>query len=150
MTKYLTMGVVGKSLKENEKRVAIHPEHVKRIPKELRELITFEKEYGLRFGMDDNTLAKLTSGRVASKEEILKGFDCVLIPKPLAKDLYQVQDGAIVWGWPHCVQQKEITQISIDKKLTLIAWEEMFIWNQRVVNRCIFFIKIMRSQDTLV
>jgi N5-(carboxyethyl)ornithine synthase len=130
MTKYLTMGVVGKSLKENEKRVAIHPEHVKRIPKELRELITFEKEYGLRFGMDDNTLAKLTSGRVASKEEILKGFDCVLIPKPLAKDLYQVQDGAIVWGWPHCVQQKEITQISIDKKLTLIAWEEMFIWNQ--------------------
>jgi len=130
MTKYLTMGVVGKSLKENEKRVAIHPEHIDRIPKELREIITFEKNYGLRFGMDDDTLAKLTSGRVASKEEILNGFDCVLMPKPLAEDLYQVQDGAIVWGWPHCVQQKEMTQISIDKKLTLIAWEEMFIWNQ--------------------
>ncbi len=130
MTKYLTTGVIGKSLKENEKRVAIHPEHIKRIPKELREQITFEKEYGLRFGMDDDTLAKLTSGRVASKEEILKGFDCVLIPKPLTEDLDQVQDGAIVWGWPHCVQQKEMTQIAIDKKLTLIAWEEMFIWNQ--------------------
>ena len=130
MTKYLTIGVIGKSLKENEKRVAIHPEHIKRIPKELREQITFEKEYGLRFGMDDDTLAKLTSGRVASKEEILTGFDCVLIPKPLVKDLYQVQEGAIVWGWPHCVQQKEMTQIAIDKKLTLIAWEEMFIWNQ--------------------
>ena len=130
MKKLLTLGVIGKSLKENEKRVAIHPEHIKRIPKELREHITFEKEYGLRFGMDDNTLAKLTSGRVASREEIFKGFDCVLIPKPLAQDLDQVQDGAIVWGWPHCVQQKEITQIAIDKKLTLIAWEEMFIWNQ--------------------
>ncbi len=130
MTKYLTIGVIGKSLKENEKRVAIHPEHIKRIPKELREQITFEKEYGVRFGVDDDTLAKLTSGRVASREEILKGFDCVLMPKPLTEDLNQVEDGAIVWGWPHCVQQKEITQIAIDKKLTLIAWEEMFIWNQ--------------------
>ncbi len=130
MTKYLTMGVVGKSLKEDEKRVAIHPEHIERIPKELREQITFEKGYGLRFGMNDDTIAKLTSGRVASKEEILKGFDCVLMPKPLVEDLYQVQDSATVWGWPHCVQQKEMTQISIDKKLTLIAWEEMFIWNQ--------------------
>ena len=113
MTKYLTMGVVGKSLKEDEKRVAIHPEHIERIPKELRELITFEKGYGLRFGMDDDTLAKLTSGRVAAKEEILKGFDCVLMPKPLVADLNQIQDGTIVWGWPHCVQQKEMTQISI-------------------------------------
>ena len=130
MTKYLTLGVVGKSLKENEKRVAIHPEHIERIPKKLRENMTFESGYGVRFGMDDNTLANLTSGRVASKEDIFKEFDCVLMPKPLAADLSQVQDGAIVWGWPHCVQQQEVTQIAIDKKLTLIAWEEMFIWNQ--------------------
>jgi alanine dehydrogenase len=27
------------------------------------------------------------------------------------------------------VQQKEITQMAIDRKLTLIAWEEMFTWN---------------------
>ncbi|MCK5201929.1 MAG: hypothetical protein KAR21_26430, partial [Spirochaetales bacterium] len=130
MTQFLTVGVIGKSLKENEKRVAIHPEHIKRIPQRLRREITFEEGYGLRFGMDDYTLAELTSGRVASREEILKGFDCVLIPKPLAEDLSQVREGAIVWGWPHCVQQKEITQISIERKLTLIAWEEMFTWSQ--------------------
>jgi len=130
MTQLLTVGVIGKSLKENEKRVAIHPEHIKRIPQRLRKQITFEEGYGLRFGMDDNTLAKLTSGQVASREEILNGFDCVLMPKPLAKDLSQVREGAIVWGWPHCVQQKEITQISIERKLTLIAWEEMFTWSQ--------------------
>ena len=28
MTQLLTIGVIGKSLKENEKRVAIHPEHI--------------------------------------------------------------------------------------------------------------------------
>jgi len=122
--------VIGKSLKENEKRVAIHPEHIKRIPRKLRKQITFEEGYGSRFGMDNNTLAKLTSGRVACREKILKDFDCVLIPKPLAKDLFQVREGAIVWGWPHCAQQKEITQVSIERKLTLIAWEEMFTWSR--------------------
>ena len=130
MTQHLTVGVIGKSLKENEKRVAIHPEHVKRIPQRLRKQITFEEGYGLRFGMDDYTLAKLTSGQVASRKEILNGFDCVLMPKPLAKDLSDVREGATVWGWPHCVQQKEITQVSIERKLTLIAWEEMFTWSQ--------------------
>jgi len=130
MTQHLTVGVIGKSLKENEKRVAIHPEHVKHIPQRLRKQITFEEGYGLRFGMDDDTLAKLTSGQVASRKEILNSFDCVLMPKPLAKDLSDVREGATVWGWPHCVQQKEITQVAIERKLTLIAWEEMFTWSQ--------------------
>jgi alanine dehydrogenase len=128
MTQLLTLGVIGKSLKENEKRVAIHPEHVKHIPQKLRQQITFEEGYGLPFGMDDQTLAELSSGRVARREEILNDFDCVLMPKPLAEDLSQVREGAIVWGWPHCVQQKEITQVAIERKLTLIAWEEMFTW----------------------
>ncbi len=130
MTQLLTVGVIGKSSKENEKRVPIHPEQIKGIPKRLREQITFEEGYGMRFGMDDKTLAQLTSGRVAFREEILNGFDCVLLPKPLAEDLSQVREGAIVWGWPHCVQQKEITQVSIERKLTLIAWEEMFTWSR--------------------
>ena len=126
----LTVGVIGKSLKENEKRVPIHPEHIERIPKNLRRQITFEENYGLRFGIKNDILAKLTSGRVASREEILSNFDCVLMSKPLAKDLSQIREGTIVWGWPHCVQQKEITQVAIDRKLTLIAWEEMHTWNQ--------------------
>ncbi len=130
MTQLLTVGVIGKSLKNNEKRVAIHPEHIKHIPQILRKQITFEEGYGLNFGMDDNSLSKLTSGRVTSREEILEGFDCVLMPKPLAKDLSHVRKGAIVWGWPHCVQQKDITQVSIERRLTLIAWEEMFTWNR--------------------
>ena len=128
MTQLLNLGVIGKSLKENEKRVPIHPEHLKLIPKELRKQITFEEGYGANFGMDDNILAGLSSGRVALREEIMNGFDCVLIPKPLVSDLSEIREGTVVWGWPHCVQQKEITQVSIDRKLTLIAWEEMFSW----------------------
>lgn len=129
MTKLLTVGVIGKSKKENEKRVPIHPEHIKRIPKKIRKQITFEEGYGERFGMDDAAIANLTTGQVATREEIMKNFDCVILPKPLAEDLSEIREGAIVWGWPHCVQQKEITQMAINRKLTLIAWEEMFTWN---------------------
>jgi len=35
MTQLLTVSVIGKSLKKNENRVAIHPEHIKRIPQKL-------------------------------------------------------------------------------------------------------------------
>jgi len=46
--------------------------------------------------MDDTIIAKLTSGRVASREEILNDFDCVIMPKPLVKDLAQIHEGSIV------------------------------------------------------
>lgn len=130
MTELLTIGVIGKAIKENEKRVPIHPEHIKNIPETLRKQITFEAGYGLRFGVSDETLAKQTSGKVGTRTEILNDFDSVLMPKPVPQDLEQIKNGAIVWGWPHCVQQKEITQLSIDKKLTLIAWECMFSWSR--------------------
>jgi len=32
-------------------------------------------------------------------------------------------------GYPHCAQQREITQTAIDRKITLIAFEDMFIWS---------------------
>lgn len=130
MTEFLTLGVIGKSLKEDEKRVAIHPEQLDQIPQRYRKYITFKEGYGLRFGMDDNTIAHLTSGRVATREELLRFFDSIIIPKPLVEDLSQVHQGAIVWGWPHCVQQQDITQVAIERKLTLIAWEQMFEWSK--------------------
>lgn len=46
--------------------------------------------------------------------------------KPVLQDLVDLKDGGTVWGGSHCVQQKEITQIAIDKKLTLLAFEDMY------------------------
>jgi hypothetical protein len=34
----------------------------------------------------------------------------------------------VLWGWPHAVQDSELTQVAIDKRLTLIAWEAMNHW----------------------
>ena len=60
------------------------------------------------------------------------------LPKPLPEDLQELREGGILWGWPHCVQQREITQIAIDRKLTLIAWEAMFSWNRGVREMHVF------------
>ena len=39
-----------------------------------------------------------------------------------------MREGGTIWGYPHCSQQIEITQLAIDKKLTLIAFEDMYVW----------------------
>jgi alanine dehydrogenase len=124
----LKLCVVGTSRKPSERRVAIHPEHVSRIPERLRSRVIFEEGYGERFGVDDAELARRCGG-TASRAELLsmKGA-VVLLPKPLAADLGELREHGVLWGWPHCVQQTSITQTAIDRKLTLIAFEAMFTW----------------------
>ena len=52
----------------------------------------------------------------------------VLLPKPTLEDVDDLRDGQVLWGWPHAVQDSRLTQLSIDKRLTLIAWEAMNHW----------------------
>ena len=123
----LKLGVVGKSRKEDEKRVPIHPEHLGRIPKDLRRYITFEEGYGEPFGVTDAKLVAHGVG-LADRKALLKHSDIVLLPKLVIEDLNELSENAIFWGWPHCVQQQAVAQTAIDRKLTLIAFEEMFVW----------------------
>ena len=123
----LKMGVIGTSKKEDERRVPIHPEHLNRLPEHIRKQLIFEKGYGLRFNMEDEEISALTGG-VATRSEILSDIGSVIIAKPVLSDLEELKEGGIIWGYPHCVQQQEITQIAIDKKLTLIAFEDMYVW----------------------
>ncbi len=126
MTK-LHLGVIGTSKKEDERRVPVHPEHLLRLPEETRKQLIFEKGYGSPFDMDDKELASLTGG-VASRNELLEDIGSVIIAKPVLSDLKQLRKGGILWGYPHCVQQNAVTQTAIDRKLTLLAFEDMFVW----------------------
>ena len=123
----LNLGVVGTSRKTDERRVPLHPEHLDRIPKDLLQHITFESGYGEPFGMTDAELAA-RSCTLASRRELLERSDIVLIPKPVLEDFEEIHEHGVLWGWPHCVQQRANTQAAIDRKLTLIAFEEMFVW----------------------
>lgn len=122
------MGVIGTSKKEDERRVPIHPEHFKRLPDDLRKNLIFEEGYGLPFNVSDAEIIA-NSGGMASREAILSEIGNVIMAKPLESDFRAVKLGGVVWGYPHCIQQSEITQIAIDRKLTLIAFEDMFVWS---------------------
>jgi alanine dehydrogenase len=123
----LNLGVIGTSLKENEKRVAIHPLQIEWIPEDIRKHLFFEKGYGLPFDVEDSTIKSLTGG-IQTREQILNESDVVIIPKPVQLDFETIKKNTTMWGWMHCVQQFGYTQAAIDKKLTLIAWENMYAW----------------------
>jgi alanine dehydrogenase len=125
----LTVGVVASSRKQDERRIAIHPAHFDRIDAELRRRMFLELGYGERFGFPDDGLAPLVGG-MRSRAELLAECDVLLLPKPLPEDLEAMHRGQVVWGWPHCVQDRQITQLAIDRGLTMIAWEAMNHWTR--------------------
>ena len=124
----LTFGVVGTSRKADEKRFPIHPGHLERLPENIRRRLVFEKGYGEPFAIKDSEIEALTGG-TATRHELLADIGNVILPKPVLSDLQELREGGILWGWPHCVQQSPITQVAIDRKQTLIAFEDMFVWS---------------------
>lgn len=126
-TPVLSLGVLGTSGKENEHRLPIHPGHFDRIEPGVRSRITLEQGYGQRFGIDDDQLRGLV-GNIAARDDVIAASDVILLPKPTLPDVQQLREGQILWGWPHCVQDAALTQVAIDKRLTLIAWEAMNYW----------------------
>lgn len=120
----LTMGVMGHSDKENERRIAIHPEHLPLIPEVYRQQMMFESGYGADFGLTDDDLRRLTGG-VGSEAELVARCDVILQPKPTVEEVARFRAGQVLWGWPHLVQGPELTQVAIDNKLTAIAFENM-------------------------
>jgi len=121
------MGVIGTSKKEDERRVPIHPQHLNRLPENIRRQLIFEKGYGLPFNIEDEEISKVTGG-IATRSELLSDLGTVIIAKPVLSDLQDLKEGGTIWGYPHCAQQMQITQTAIDKKLTLIAFEDMYVW----------------------
>jgi N5-(carboxyethyl)ornithine synthase len=123
----LTLGVIGTSKKTDERRSPLHPKHLSRIPEALRQQLIFEEGYGVPFGIPDSEIAAQTGG-VATRHELLAEIGSVIIAKPVLADLQELREGGTLWGYVHCVQQRDITQAALDRKLTLIAFEDMFVW----------------------
>jgi len=124
----LKFGVIGTSRKEDEQRIPIHPDHLIRLTEKIRRQLIFEEGYGAPFGITDSELTA-QSGGVATRHELLADLGNVILAKPVLEDLKELKEGGIMWGYPHCVQQWAHTQAAIDRKQTLIAFEDMFVWS---------------------
>jgi alanine dehydrogenase len=123
----LKFGVIGSSRKEDERRIPIHPEHLIRLPEQIRRQLIFEEGYGTPFSISDSEMSD-QSGGIATRHELLANIGNVILAKPVLADFEELREGGILWGYPHCVQQRLHTQAAIDRKQTLIAFEDMFVW----------------------
>lgn len=123
----LSLGVLAHSRKPDERRLPIHPDHFNRIDSQTRSRIFLEHGYGAAFGATEDALAELVGG-IRTREQLIADCDIILLPKVEAEDLAEFRVGQIVWGWPHGVQNVELTQIAIDRRLTLVAFEAMNHW----------------------
>ena len=123
----MDLGVIGTSRKPDERRLPLHPGHLERLDAGLRERLFLEEGYGEPLGWSDERLAPLVGG-LRPRDALLAEAAVVLLPKPQHEDVAALHEGQVLWGWPHCVQDPVLTQLAIDRRLTLIAWEAMNHW----------------------
>jgi alanine dehydrogenase len=115
---------------ENERRLPIHPHHFDRIDPDVRARMIVERGYGADFRLAPDYIESRV-GRVVDRAEVLTSADVLLLPKPQLADVSVIPAGRTLWGWPHCVQDAALTQIAIDNRLTLIAFEAMNHWTSQ-------------------
>lgn len=111
------------SHKNNEKRRAILPEDLKKV-KNLNQLF-FEKGYGECLGIPDSEYIK-TGVHIEKREKIFSHDIICDVKLGDADYLEKIEDNKILFGWAHTVQNIDFTTKMIQKKNTVIAWEEMY------------------------
>ena len=116
-------------VKENEKRRVLLPKDIEKIKK--KDYLFFEKGYGKILGISDSEYEKVGCN-VTSFDEVLKQ-DIICDPKiGDANYLDRLKEKQIIFGWVHAVKNRDLTDLLLDKKITAIAFEDMFYKNRHV------------------
>lgn len=119
----MKIGLMWKSEKENEKRYPLHWQHLTELSNDEIDKLYFEKGYS---GLEK--VSTIKSSHILNRKDLFSNCDMIILPKPMEKDFSKLCEDQILWGWSHAVQNPRITQIAIDKKLSLLAWESMYTW----------------------
>lgn len=110
------------SQKNNEKRRCLIPSDIVNIKN--REYVFIEKGYGKVLGYDDEDYIK-AGVNVVSQEEVLKKD--IICDGKIGDAAYLGQlKNQTIYGWVHAVQNREITDLLVNNKITAYAWEDMF------------------------
>ena len=111
------------SKKEKEKRRALLPQDIVRIKN--KSSLYFEKGYGEVLNIGDEVYSSLGCN-IVSRREVLQQ-DIICDPKiGDAEYLIDLNKHQTIFGWIHAVQNRDITDTLISRKLTAYAWEDMY------------------------
>lgn len=108
--------------KKNENRRALIPDDIYTVRN--ANCIYIEEGYGKVLGYSDDEYKKF-GAKIDTRSEILKK-DIICDPKIGDAKYLEDLDSQVIFGWVHAVQNRDITDTLIDKKLTAYAWEDMF------------------------
>ncbi|RAZ70321.1 N(5)-(carboxyethyl)ornithine synthase [Planococcus maitriensis] len=111
------------SRKNNEKRRAILPVDLEQV-KHAAQLV-FEQGYGDVLGLSDDDY-RAAGAQIATREEVLKCDAIVDVKLGNADYLDQLEEGKLLIGWAHAIQDIKFTDGAIAGKHTVLAWEELF------------------------
>ncbi|MFC6463524.1 N(5)-(carboxyethyl)ornithine synthase [Marinilactibacillus sp. GCM10026970] len=117
-----TIGFVN-SHKDDEKRIALLPKDIRQLKNP--EALFFEEGYGSDLNISDTEYSDLGCQVVSRKIALAQEIVC----DPKIGDAAFIKDltpGQTLFGWIHAVQNKEVTDILIENKLTAYAWEDMY------------------------
>lgn len=109
--------------KENEFRRAILPSDLTKV--KYTEYIYIERGYGKVIGIDDYDY-EVYGCHIVDREKVLE--QDILCDAKIgdAEYLEKIEEEKTIFGWVHAVQNRDITDVLIDRKLTAYAWEDMF------------------------
>ena len=109
--------------KENEGRRALLPRDVQRIKR--RQYLHFEQGYGVHLGIEDREYEALGCA-VKPKHEV---YQCDVICNPKAPERNErslFHSKQTLFGWLHAVQGRAVTDFLLERRMTGIAWEDMY------------------------
>lgn len=109
--------------KENERRRALLPKDLAGVAN--ASALCFERGYAAHLGIADSDYQRFGC-RVAPREEVY-GCDIICNPKtPEEGEKALYRDAQALFGWIHAVQGRSIVDFLLKKKMSAIAWEDMF------------------------
>lgn len=112
------------SHKNNERRRTVLPCDIKKNIKNKKQLY-FEKGYGKALGISDKEYEDCGCN-IVDRETALSCDIIADVKLGDAEYLENIKDEKILFGWAHAVQGIDFTTSVINKKHTVIAWEEMY------------------------
>lgn len=109
--------------KENERRRAILPQDLQHVTH--RAALSFEAGYGAPLGISDEEYRSLGC-QVYSRDSVYRA-DIICNPKtPEQAEMPLFGSGQTYFGWAHAVQGRAMVDFLLDRKMTAIAWEDMY------------------------
>ncbi len=111
------------SHKNNERRRALLPKDLVNI--NYKKQLFFEKGYGECLGINDQEYVD-AGANICTREEAFKKDIICDVKLGDADYLDKLDSGKTLFGWAHAVQNIDFTTKCIEKKHTVIAWEEMY------------------------